>query len=301
MAFRIGGIKMKEIKNFLLKNFFSIALFVFVIVAMLDILYLPAIRFLSNTSAVALANLSLATGMKILIAGIPVLKGSAEIIDKVFSYLVFINGVLFFQIILLKVSQILLLKLLILASWILLFFRETKKLALKALLVLFLFNPGLSFYLAGAEYISNAVRLESGELIKAHMESIDKEKLKEKGKVSVEEEKKSENKSIFVVIGDFLINTFNTIKNTIIDAINKTKAFVGESILRLLELTINYFISVLFLFLICPFLYFILLYLLMKNIFAKLNEEEIEIGKGNKGKYILIPLERNRFILRRWM
>lgn len=272
---------------------------ILVLFALFDVFYQGALLFLSNSSTLALTNLSLVTGLKILIGGVPLLKGSAEIVDKIFNFFVIINGVLLFQLILLKISQLLLIKLLLVGTWALTLFEKTKKWAVKLLILLLFINPGLSLSVHITNYFTQAAQLENGTLIKAHIENIQKEPVNQKSSdknaqnpAPVKTDQDIKQKSFLTIIAEFLIKTFNKVKNFIVEAFTKAQTFVGESILKLLELAINYFITVILLFVIMPFVYFFLFYWLLNKLFIKedskkLKSEEVYFIPGivRSGRY----------------
>jgi hypothetical protein len=228
------------------------------------LLYNPSSDFLKETLNLSLSNLGLITGIKILSGTVDFLKGIQDIVEKIFNYFLAINGLIFFQMTLLKLSNMIFFRILIVLVSLLLLLKPARKLALKILLILLFINPGLQLYVMGVKLISHQANLEMGRTINDELQNISKT-MNEQDQVNDESKSdKDENNASFT----------DKIKNFFSEGINKTKAFLektADKIMKiankLLELVINYFVSMMILFLILPLIYFFVLYLIAKKIF----------------------------------
>ena len=229
------------------------------------LLFNPSTGFLKETLNLSLSNLGLAAGIKILAGTVDFLEGIRDIVEKIFNYFLAINGLIFFQITLLKLSNMLFFRLLILSVCVLLFFKSIRKTVIKILVLMLFINPGLQFYVIGVKFISYQADLELGKSINAELRGISK---------SIDMQTDTDDKNSTQPEDGSKTSFIDRIKNFVGESINKTKKMLSSMLNdltsaanRLLELVINYFISMMVLFLILPVIYFFVLYLIAKKYF----------------------------------
>jgi hypothetical protein len=161
-----------------------------------------ALNFVSDVYKKNLNFLELTTEIKLIITGlssskIPFVDGMAtevsETIGKVQQYLLITNIISFLQIMLISISKSMLLKVATVVLFILSFFKITKVLCTKILILMLALNPGLVLYSVVVQQISqeasidfgdkylielkssvNAIKLEKSALLQQHQKEITK-------------------------------------------------------------------------------------------------------------------------------
>jgi hypothetical protein len=252
-----------------IKKIIMFSLFgILAIVSLTGFLYKNSFDFLRETLNYSLTNLGLSTGLKILAGTFGFLKGISDIIDKVFNFFLIINGLIFFQMTLLKLSNLLVFRILIIVSFLTCFIKPIQKIALKIFIILIFINPGLQIYVTCVKYISIEANLELGKNIKEQMEkinsNIEEGNLTEKAENNAIEQK-NEDESIIEKAKSFFTKTKENIITSTSSIFKKSFTYLEKLVNGLLEIVIDYFVTALILFLILPGLYFFVLYKLLKR------------------------------------
>ncbi|OHD10573.1 MAG: hypothetical protein A2086_09450 [Spirochaetes bacterium GWD1_27_9] len=258
---------------------FTIISIILIIAANIPFLYQYCQNFLKETFEFSVTNLTFATSLKILTGTLDFLEGFSDIIEKLFNFFLTINLLIFFQMALLKISELIIVKIIIIVSFVLIFVKPINKIAIKVLIILLFINPGLKFYIVGVEFISKSTKLEMGKSIKKHFEKIDLSLKENKTENNGELQNKSEEKkSLLEKAKDLFFNPQENILNKAKGEILKFSGYMNDLISYLVELTIEYIISVTILFFILPLLYFYSLYIVLKKFF-KIEGEFLDFSK----------------------
>jgi hypothetical protein len=253
-----------KINETLVKNIAVYAvLLILVFFSTTGLLFNASSEFLKDTLNLSLSNLGLVTGIKILSGTVDFLKGIQDIVEKIFNYFLAINGLILFQATLLKLSNMIFFRVMIILVSFACIFKSLRKISLKILLILLFINPGLQIYVLGVKFISNQANLEMGKSINSELQNISQ---------SMNAANKDSGESVSEDTSG--VSFSDRIKNFFSTGINKTKEFLGKTAdnlmktsNKILELVINYFVSMMILFLILPVIYFLVLYLIFKKFF----------------------------------
>jgi len=266
---------MKGIKN----NYIilQVVIALLIILAISDLISDFSLSFLKETSSLALKNLGIVAGLKVISATLPLLKGFSDIIGKILDFLLIVNGLILLQIALIKISKVIVLKILMGLLFGLTFIKKARLIALRVLVVLLFVNPGLSLYILTVKSISNAAKLDSGQEITKQLESIGN--LSGKGLEGMSKEGgvdqgrvvgTKQEIDIFSKIGEYIKDKTMDTSKFISKQLEIAKSYLSQVLENLFKATINYFINVLVLFFILPVVYFYILYLLIKRIFVNI-------------------------------
>ncbi|MFC1562354.1 hypothetical protein ACFL4Q_05095 [candidate division KSB1 bacterium] len=229
-----------------------IAFTIIVLFVCTDILSNFANDFLTDTLAIGAANIGIVAGLKGLISmasstqiegGIVVTSGSIQagaileglndMLDWAFNFFIISNFLIMFQIILLNVSKLLLVKILLAVSLIATFIKPVKKYALTVFMILLFINPGLPIFVSLTKITYDYALPDTSEIIQDKFEVI-------------------RNNFEQMLVAEGLLNK-------VAGSLKAMWSVVTESIAGLAELIITYFASMVLLFGIMPFLFFFLL------------------------------------------
>jgi len=260
---------MNIIKKYVSTGYIKIYLSVLFIIALIVLIFIKffyksAEAFLLETLSFSIKNLGISAGVKILCESFDFLKGFVSLSDKIFNFLLITNALIVLQITLLKISNFIFLKILITIVFVLSYFKIIRKIMIRILILLLFINPGLPVYISLVKIMSNSVSLETGKNIESKFNDF-KSSLQGKSIDKTEESKlqnDNANKSLFEKAGELI----NSAKERITDSINLMVERAGKALNAIFEVIISYFITILVLFIIMPFLYFYILYHLFKNI-----------------------------------
>ena len=255
----------------------SVILTLLIILAISNLISDFSLSFLKETSGLALKNLGIVAGLKVISATLPLLKGFSDIIGKILDFLLIVNGLILLQIALIKISKVIVLKILMVCLFGLTFIKKARLIALRVLVVLLFINPGLSLYILTVKSVSKAAKLDSGEEITRRLESIGSlsgEELEDMSREGSDDRERvvdtRQGMDIFSKFGEYIKDKTTDTGSFISKQLDMAKSYLSQLLENLFKATINYFITVLVLFLVLPVVYFYILYLLMKRIFANI-------------------------------
>lgn len=296
----------------------SLALAILLAAALLDIFHKPALTYLTDISKQGLTYLGAVTGIKVITAMFSLSEGLDQIVTRIMNFFIFSNALLFAQIVILKLSKILLIKAALLITFVLfMLLKSYRTLLLRILILLFFINPGISFYVLGIKYIADRAKLDISGTIENKLTEINK--ITETGFTPLEEENYTESDTETDTNGEnSSTNDFETeeektsfiskLKNKFTEVTEKTKEKIKQvqtfSIIKAKELIVKveellfsvlqYFVTTIIQFLLLPLLYFYAFYNVLKKMLALLdtqmtfsleppetNKIETEIKKDN--------------------
>lgn len=238
----------------------------------------------SLDSVLLLESLSLmakaASSIKIpLISGI--FQGAAETIEKVSGYLAISSITILVNTMLLKITHS---KFIVVSMGIVLilaYFDKWRAIAVKVLLVAFLLNPGLSIYTKAVHFIDQQVQFSDKDQFHSQLRLIHddykqkeeqqkKEQQARKQKQLQKDEASGKHKlTLFQKLGDDVRNTASHVGH-IAEDFRLTKEAIKFAAKKLMVLVLNYFTTVIFMYIVLPIGYLFLGYLLIKNLIPKI-------------------------------
>ncbi len=270
------------------KIWIAITTLILALLAFSNVLVTPAIDFLSSVNSDMMLGLGLAIELKSIATGIdnsniPLVGGLATELEDIFTravdYLTFANIVIGIQTILVNIGKSLVFKLLPLIFLGCIFIEKYKQLALRLLIVALLINPGLSLYVNGIHYVSDAMELDLGSALQIHLSSIKnryeekREKVKTKQEArkekQLEKAKKRGHKDISVLkkVEDAVVNKVEDVGVDVEEGFSEAFEILKEGKKQLIILIINMVSNLVVLFLILPLLYFYLMGFILKKFF----------------------------------
>lgn len=250
----------KKKSSFLLILIWLIPLTLMVI---LDPLHRYAQSFLDKTFGLALANLGGVVSLNLAAGFIPVLDGVSDILNRVINFLLLSGVFLLLQMILLELSHAWPVRLLLLITAGGLIPSRTRKAAARILCVLLLVNPGLSFYLLSVKALSGSIHLELGSGLAEELgvDSTDNAVLSPGSALQTNSSPAKHEfsfwKKLFTPEGRQVLG----------NDMNKTAEDVKQFLQTGLSVVLNYFASILVLFVILPVLYLWVLFTFLKRVF----------------------------------
>ena len=247
-----------------------------------------ALDFISSTLEESSASLVLLTELKIASASgstvkLPLVSGSFAgvegLLGQGMQYLEWSNILLGAQLLALTLSKSIVLKLLVLVSFLFVFLEKSRVLAVRLLIIFLLINPGLSIYTIGVKVINNETKVDLGtklnqELKASHTKYLTKKKAHEeklqgqKEKQLQKSEEKGKDKISFLDrIEDKVEGTAYKVEDDVSLAFNDTLAVLKAAGQKVIQLCLNLFTHIFFLFLILPLGYFYLTKYVISNLF----------------------------------
>jgi hypothetical protein len=264
-----------------------------IVVVATDMLYSPGHSFLLKTSGTAMANLGGVAALKIAAGFTGVLEGLSDILDKIMNFMLLSNLMILLQVMLLELSRSLLVKVLVVACLAAMFVPALRSRILlrKLLIVLLVVNPGLALYLTGVGLLSRSAAVEMGGRITRELNiaaggtvaagqtngRLPTPAAQAATNVIAAPETRTESAAgLWPQIRD----SFDRMKlaasgrlHSAISAMDRvgdvTRYALAGALEKLLALVLNYFVSVLLLFILLPFLYFYVLLTLLKDLFRQ--------------------------------
>ncbi len=226
-----------------------------------------AADFLNKVCASAMSNLAAASVLKILSGTLDIFSGFSDIFDYIFNFLMISNLLIAFQIILLKISGSLIIKIIAVTGVLLLFIKPVKRVASGIIIIVLMINPGLSIYINGVNYIYEKSGFNKGNEIESRLQNVKSiiesdNKNNESSKIEEADHKKN----IFGRLFDKTIAVKEMVTSFGKDLSDKISKVTVEISRGLMEIVINYTVMIISLFFILPFLYFFILYSLIKSI-----------------------------------
>lgn len=259
--------KIKLDKDTVKKVVVWVVLALFVAVVLTNLFYNYSLTFLNETFNYSLINLSLVSTLKILTGFFEFLRGFSEIIDKIFNYFLVINFLIFSQTTLLKLSSLIVVRLVILLVFVLTFIKPLRSLFIKILIVLFFFNPGLSIYVSCIKVVSDSVNLELGKNVNTKFEELNN--ILKKDDLLEPENSKTNNKNFFENTKEFFKDPVKNLATNIKEKLSLFITYTSKLLQVAIELSIVYFVNTMILFFALPVIYFFVLYLYIRRSFFK--------------------------------
>ncbi len=252
-------------KKIIKRVFLIIASIFFVILGVTNLLFDFSLNFLNESFNYSLLNLGFSSTLKISAGVFDFLKGFGDIIDKIFNFFLAINFLILFQITFLKLSNLIVVKIFIVSTFLLSFIPSVRRYSVKIFVILLFLNPGLSLYVSGVKLISDSINLELGKNVSDKFKELDEtvknNKLIDETKRENEEKKSNEEAK------DFFKSPFKSIFAGLQDKLNSSIKYISTLLQTVMELVIIYLVNSVIIFFVLPVFYFYCLYILAKKIF----------------------------------
>ena len=219
----------------------------FVLLALVNIFKNETLGFIENAFNFSLKNMGILALLKITSAILPFSSGIEGLLDKIFNFFFIANVLIGMELILIKLSGGLAIKLILIGLFIARFFYKK----ITPLLLIFLFlNPGLNIYSRFIQSLSNEINESINTKIEANIYSL---------KNSVGMGEVEEESGVFSKFVDG-IKAFS--KDKIIAKLES----IAEGLNEMLFLSIQYMLNTIFLFSLMPLIYFVVMYKIVKKL-----------------------------------
>ncbi len=265
------------------KYTFQIIAAVFISIAMYNALHESAFSFIKSITEKNILFLGLVTDIKLILYGvkdvhIPFFSGTSEglsdSLNKVELSLMFVNVISLVQLMLLAISKSIAIKILLLILLLLSFFKQSKVLASKILILALALNPGLTLFAIGMNYMSQEAHFDFGASYSQELQSQVHSMKKEQSQLMQEHTKRltqienGQNKTLF----------FQKLKEDMSYDLKDLKLHMKGEYVHLRTLfqgtgntmvhkLINFCTMILFCLLLMPLLYSLLIGILYKHLF----------------------------------
>ena len=222
---------------------------IFVLLALVNIFKNETLGFIENAFNFSLKNMGVLALLKITSAILPFSSGIEGLLDKIFNFFFIANVLIGMELILIKLSGSLAIKLILIALFIARFFYKK----ITPLLLIFLFlNPGLNIYSRFIQSLSNEINESINTKIEANINSLKNNV--GMGEVEIQEEEG--------ILSKFVDGVKAFSKDRIIAKLES----IAEGLNEMLFLSIQYMLNTIFLFSLMPLIYFLAMYKIIKKI-----------------------------------
>ena len=219
----------------------------FVLLALINIFKNETLEFIENAFNFSLKHMGILALLKITSAILPFSSGVEGLLDKIFNFFFVANVLIGMELILIKLSGGLAIKLILIGLFIARFFYKK----ITPLLLIFLFlNPGLNIYSRFIQSLSNEINESINSKIEANINSLKNSV----GMGEVEEESG--------VLSKFVDGIKAFSKDKIIAKLES----IAEGLNEMLFLSIQYMLNAIFLFSLMPLIYFVVMYKIIKKL-----------------------------------
>lgn len=219
---------------------------------------------------------------------IPLISGSAQSIaetfNKISNYVILSNIFVLIQIVLLSLSQLLIIKICLIASLAASFIKKTHTLALRILIILLFINPGMPIYLNILNSISKHTQINMVETFKTELDKTHKE-FSNKHIQQTQHESKLKKENLLEKAGEEIVDVAEKIGGHIIQDFKFFTDFTKNLGVAFLNKSIKLFVAHIVLFLLLPLLYIYIFLLLLHKLFNfSLNKKTIKFKHTLKKK-----------------
>lgn len=294
-----------EFKNRFWFNFICALL---VIIAIFEILEKPAYDYIKGISEKNLGFLGLVTELKLILSGvsdfIPFLKEHngtiTESLEKAEHYLMIVNVISLVQLMLLEISKTLLVKVLVVSLFITTFFRSSRKLSSRLLILVLALNPGLTLYSVTMHHLSETTSIDYGNEylveLKASVDSLQVERSKimqEHADKLNEIDKDKKGIVFFKKLKEDISYDLKKAKTTIKGDYSEIRLLIRDGGKEIVRKLFIFCTMVLFSLLIVPIGYMILVYTVYKTVITSEVKQELQIAETYvKDKTIETPVQK---------
>lgn len=221
----------------------------FVLLALVNIFKNETLGFIENAFNFSLKHMGILALLKITSAILPFSSGIEGLLDKIFNFFFIANVLIGMELILIKLSGSLAIKLILIGLFIARFFYKK----ITPLLLIFLFlNPGLNIYSRFIQSLSNEINESINTKIEANINSLKNNV--GMGEVEIQEEEG--------ILSKFVDGVKAFSKDKIIAKLES----IAEGLNEMLFLSIQYMLNTIFLFSLMPLIYFVVMYKIIKKL-----------------------------------
>lgn len=275
---------------------------ILIIISLLGFFEERAFKFISKVMEKNVSFLSLVSEIKLILTGlstinIPFLSGHSVAINdslsKIQNYLIITNAITYIQILLIAISKSLIFKLFMVTVFILTFFHKSKQHAIKLLIILLAFSPGLSFYTVVIQKVSQEVSIDFGEAYILKLNNTVDAVKSENAKLMIEHSKaitKINNGQKGIVplkkFAEDISYDFKKVENKISGDYKEMRILIHTAAKEMTAKLYNFGSMLLFCFLIMPIGYAFLIYILFNSLFK---DVRLEAALNNLASDTKIP------------
>ena len=258
-----------KIDKILIKKISIVIVFsLLVILALTNLLFNFSLNFLNEAFNYSLINLSLVSTLKIASGFFEFLQGFSDIIDRMFNFFLSINFLILFQITILKISNLVAIKIVIVAVFILSFVKPVRMFFLKILVFLLFLNPGLSLYISSVKLLSDNINLELGKNVNLKFEELNNTLNKEE--LFENSDEQDGKKGFMENAKSFFKDPVKSFVSGTKEKFNQIVTYTSKLLQTVMELTIVYFVNSIIIFFMLPIVYFFSLYIITKKLFLSI-------------------------------
>lgn len=294
--------KLPELKNHL---WFTIISLILILIAIFDVFEQTAIEYIKGISEKNIGFLGLVIELKLIFSGvsdfIPFLKEHNstinESLEKAEHYLMTVNIISLVQLMLLEISKAWLIKVLIVILFLATFFRSSKKLSSRLLILVLALNPGLTIYSVTMHHLSQTSSFDYGQEylteLKATADTLQAERsqiMQEHAKKLTEINNGKKGIVLFKKLKEDISYDLKKAKTTIKGDYSEIRLIIRDGGKEIVRKIFIFCTMVLFSLLIVPIGYVVIVYTIYRTVITTEVKQEIQtIEKSVKSKLVDEP------------